>query len=79
LIERWTSLWPFAPAVTIISFGTDTYAHDPLGDFALTTAGYAAIGRRVARSLKRLVVLQEGGYYLPDLRENVRQFLRGLT
>jgi len=27
----------------------------------------------------RLVILQEGGYYLPDLGENARQWLRGAS
>ena len=67
----------FAPSVLVVSLGIDTYAHDPLGDFALTTPVYAACGRRVASIAESLVVLQEGGYYLPDLGENVRQFLLG--
>jgi acetoin utilization deacetylase AcuC-like enzyme len=69
----------FAPSLTIVSLGVDTYVDDPLGDFALTTAGYRAIGALVGRALKRFVVLQEGGYYLPDIGENVYQFLRGLA
>jgi acetoin utilization deacetylase AcuC-like enzyme len=67
----------FRPSVTIVSLGMDTYGHDPLGDFDLTTEVYAACGRRVAEASQRLVILQEGGYYLPDLGENVRQFLSG--
>jgi acetoin utilization deacetylase AcuC-like enzyme len=66
----------FAPAITIVSLGLDTYVHDPLGDFALTTQAYAECGRRVTAAAGRLVILQEGGYYLPDLGENVREFLR---
>ena len=58
--------------------GIDTYSRDPLGDFALTTEAYSACGGRVAQALDRLVILQEGGYYLPDLGENVRQWLRGV-
>lgn len=67
----------YAPAVTIVSLGIDTYMHDPLGDFALTTAAYAECGRRLAAVASTMVVLQEGGYYLPDLGQNVRQFLLG--
>jgi acetoin utilization deacetylase AcuC-like enzyme len=67
----------FAPAITIVSLGMDTYAQDPLGDFGLTTPVYAECGRRVAAAGASLVVLQEGGYYLPDLGENVRQWLLG--
>jgi acetoin utilization deacetylase AcuC-like enzyme len=66
----------FAPAMTIVSLGIDTYVHDPLGAFALTTPVYRECGRRVA-ALPGLVVLQEGGYHLPDLGTNVREFLLG--
>jgi acetoin utilization deacetylase AcuC-like enzyme len=67
----------YAPTLTIVSLGIDTYCHDPLGDFALTTPVYRECGRRVAAASGRTVVLQEGGYYLPDLGENVREFLLG--
>ena len=66
----------FAPAITIVSLGLDTYVHDPLGDFTLTTPVYRECGKRVA-DLPGLIILQEGGYYLPDLGTNVREFLLG--
>jgi acetoin utilization deacetylase AcuC-like enzyme len=71
-------LQPRAAGVTIVSLGIDTYVHDPLGDFALTTAAYAECGRRLNAVGTNVLVLQEGGYYLPDLGENVRQFLLAL-
>ncbi len=61
----------------VVSLGLDTYGLDPICDFTLTTPGYHAIGRRVAATGARLVVLQEGGYYLPDLGANARSWLRG--
>jgi acetoin utilization deacetylase AcuC-like enzyme len=67
----------YAPEMTIVSLGMDTYARDPLGDFALTTPVYAECGRRVSALGQKLIILQEGGYYLPDLGDNVRQFLLG--
>ena len=63
--------------VVVVSLGIDTFELDPLCDFALTTPGYHEMGRRVAATGARLVVLQEGGYHLPDLGGNVRQWLRG--
>jgi acetoin utilization deacetylase AcuC-like enzyme len=71
------ALIAFTPVATVVSLGMDTYARDPLGDFSLTTSVYYELGRRVGSAASRLVILQEGGYYLPDLGENVRQFLRG--
>jgi acetoin utilization deacetylase AcuC-like enzyme len=64
-------------SVLIVSLGLDTYHLDPIGDLALTTAGYHEMGRRVAALGRRLVILQEGGYYLPALGENARAWLRG--
>jgi acetoin utilization deacetylase AcuC-like enzyme len=61
----------------VVSLGIDTYGQDPIGDLALTTPVYHEVGRRVAASGRRLVILQEGGYYVPALGENVRQWLRG--
>ena len=43
----------------------------------ITTQGYAEMGRRVAASGRRMVILQEGGYFVPKLGENVVAWLRG--
>ncbi len=63
--------------IVIVSLGIDTYRHDQLGDFALTAAAYREAGRRVAAGAERLLAVQEGGYFVPDLGDNVRQWLRG--
>ena len=60
-----------------MSLGFDTFGQDPIGDFALTTAVYHEMGRRVTALGRRLIILQEGGYYRPALGENARAFLRG--
>jgi acetoin utilization deacetylase AcuC-like enzyme len=64
-------------SVIVVSLGFDTYGHDPIGDFALTTDVYHEVGRRVAALGRRLVILQEGGYHRPSLGENARTWLRG--
>jgi acetoin utilization deacetylase AcuC-like enzyme len=64
-------------SIIVVSLGFDTYGLDPIGDFALTTAVYHEIGRRVAATDRRLVILQEGGYHRPSLGENARAWLRG--
>ncbi len=64
-------------SVVVVSLGFDTYGLDPLGDFALTTAVYHQVGRRVAATGRRLVLLQEGGYHRPTLGLNARAWLRG--
>jgi acetoin utilization deacetylase AcuC-like enzyme len=64
-------------SIVVVSLGFDTYRDDPIGDFALTRAGYAEAGRRVASLGRRLVILQEGGYHLPSLGRNAVAWLNG--
>jgi acetoin utilization deacetylase AcuC-like enzyme len=68
----------FGGGVVVVSLGIDTYEKDPICDLALTTEAYAEVGRRVGALGRRTIVLQEGGYYVPDLGENVRRWLVGL-
>jgi acetoin utilization deacetylase AcuC-like enzyme len=62
-------------SILVVSLGFDTYHRDPIGDLALTTEGYAEMGRRVAALGRRLVILQEGGYHVGDLGANARAWL----
>jgi acetoin utilization deacetylase AcuC-like enzyme len=64
-------------SIIVVSLGFDSYGLDPIGDFALTTDAYHEVGRRVAATGRRLVILQEGGYHRPSLGENARAWLRG--
>jgi acetoin utilization deacetylase AcuC-like enzyme len=67
----------FGGSTVVVSLGFDTHAQDPLGDFALSTEGYYAMGRRIAALGRRLVILQEGGYHLPELGASAVAWLRG--
>jgi acetoin utilization deacetylase AcuC-like enzyme len=64
-------------SVVVVSLGFDTYERDPIGDLALTTEGYHEMGRRVGSLGRPLVILQEGGYYIPALGANAVAWLRG--
>jgi acetoin utilization deacetylase AcuC-like enzyme len=66
-------------SIVVVSLGFDTYERDPIGDLALTTAGYHEMGRRVGTLGRPLVILQEGGYYVPDLGANAVAWLRGAS
>jgi acetoin utilization deacetylase AcuC-like enzyme len=68
----------FGDAALVVSLGMDTYELDPICDLALTTAGYAEIGSKVAMLGRPTVVLQEGGYHVADLGANVCAWLDGL-
>jgi acetoin utilization deacetylase AcuC-like enzyme len=72
------ALAAFGEGVVVVSLGIDTYGRDPICDLALTTEAYHEAGRRVAALARRVVVLQEGGYFVPHLGENVRNWLLGL-
>jgi acetoin utilization deacetylase AcuC-like enzyme len=67
----------FAGGILVVSLGMDTFGEDPIGDFALTTLAYHEAGRMVAATGRRLLIVQEGGYDIAHLGENVRQWLRG--
>ena len=76
LLEDLTS---FDPRWLIVSAGFDTYVHDPVGTFQVTTSGFSEIGRQVCALNKPTLVVQEGGYHVPDLGPNVVAFLSGLV
>ena len=67
----------FHAATLVVSLGVDMYKDDPTGDLALTLPAFHESGRRVAQLGRQTVILQEGGYALPRLGENVRQWLLG--
>jgi len=64
-------------SIVVVSLGFDTYEQDPIGDLGLTTAGYGEMGAHVGALGRRLVILQEGGYYRPALGRNAVSWLRG--
>jgi acetoin utilization deacetylase AcuC-like enzyme len=69
----------FDPRWLVISAGCDTYIDDPIGTFQLTAAGFDEIGRRIRALNISTLVVQEGGYCVPDLGRNVVAFLKGLA
>lgn len=67
----------FEPGMLIVSFGADTYAGDPIANFALQTADYAVLGGDIAKAGMPTVVLTEGGYAVEMLGTNLASFLSG--
>ena len=63
----------------VVSLGVDTYQHDPLGTFALTTSDFTLAAERVVELGLRTVIVQEGGYAGDALGDNVAAFLEPLT
>jgi acetoin utilization deacetylase AcuC-like enzyme len=69
----------FGPDLVIVSLGVDTYHNDPISDLAISAEGFRRQGELVARLALPTVVLQEGGYDVAAIGDNVRQFLLGLA
>ncbi|HBM42770.1 MAG TPA: acetylpolyamine amidohydrolase, partial [Halomonas sp.] len=57
----------FEPDALVLALGFDIYERDPQAKVAVSTAGFAELGRRVAELNVPTLVVQEGGYYLEGL------------
>lgn len=79
LEQALTLIADFAPGNLVVSAGFDTFGGDPIADFALTAAAYPAIGRRIAALGLPTLIVQEGGYAVAALGENVVGLLRGFA
>lgn len=69
----------FGAELLVVSLGVDTYVDDPISDLAVTTDGFERQGRLIGELALPTVVVQEGGYDLVTLGDNVRAFLAGLA
>ncbi len=67
----------YDPAYLVVSTGMDIYAGDPLGDFAITRQGIHRIGQAIARLRLPTMLIQEGGYQVDELGNNVVALLSG--
>ncbi len=57
----------FDPASVVVSLGLDVAAEDPLGQLEVTDDGLARAGALLGRLQRPTVLVQEGGYALPEL------------
>jgi acetoin utilization deacetylase AcuC-like enzyme len=67
----------FDPQVLVIALGLDPHEDDPLHGLAITTDGFAEIGRALAQLDLPTVLVQEGGYLQDALGDNLSSFLTG--
>jgi acetoin utilization deacetylase AcuC-like enzyme len=68
----------YVPDILIVSLGTNVVEGDPGGSFHLAGESLRRIGARLSEAGIPLVVVQEGGYNLAALGEQVVTFFRGL-
>lgn len=59
----------------VIALGVDTYVDDPLGTFTLTTDDYRHLATPLAALALPTVIVQEGGYAVGPIGDNVAAFL----
>jgi acetoin utilization deacetylase AcuC-like enzyme len=74
-----SAIGAFGPSVVVVSLGLDTFVTDPICDFSITAEGFERCGRAVGSLGLPTVVVQEGGYDVDMLGENVRRWLTGLA
>lgn len=67
----------YRPQYLVVSAGFDTFIDDPLGDFALSSAVFHSIGVRLASLALPTLIVQEGGYAIAALGDNVVRLLQG--
>ncbi|OYU40846.1 MAG: acetylpolyamine amidohydrolase [Pseudorhodobacter sp. PARRP1] len=60
----------------VLALGLDAFEGDPFAGLAVTTPGFAAIGRAVQAMGLPTVIVQEGGYLCPQLGDNLQAVLQ---
>ena len=65
----------FGADCLVVALGLDAHVSDPFRALGITTQGFAALGRRLARYDTPVVLVQEGGYLSDALSENLAAVL----
>jgi acetoin utilization deacetylase AcuC-like enzyme len=61
----------FAPQALVVSLGVDIFEGDPISQFRLVAADFPRLGARIAALGLPTVLVQEGGYAVAEIGENV--------
>ncbi len=77
LDEALQSIRSFAPGALVVALGLDAFAGDPFRGFAISTAGFGRIAKRIAALALPTILVQEGGYLCDALGDNLASFLNG--
>jgi acetoin utilization deacetylase AcuC-like enzyme len=59
----------------VLALGLDAFIGDPFAGLAVTTDGFARIGRAVRSLGLPTLIVQEGGYLCPELGDNLAAVL----
>jgi acetoin utilization deacetylase AcuC-like enzyme len=66
-----------APDAVVVSLGVDTYEHDPISSFALTSDDFSRLGARLAGLGRPTLFVMEGGYAVEAIGVNTVNVLTG--
>ncbi|MFM2354456.1 MAG: hypothetical protein RLZZ528_192 [Pseudomonadota bacterium] len=69
----------FGADTLVLALGLDAFEGDPFAGLAVTTPGFAEIGRMVASARLPTVIVQEGGYLCPELGDNLEAVLQAFA
>lgn len=69
----------FSPKYLVVSLGFDIMRGDPTGSFGLTVSGMRQIGHRLGQLGYPVLIVQEGGYSVRNLRLGSHSFFLGLA
>lgn len=63
----------------VLSFGADTFEHDPISNFRISRDDFPALSADISRLGLPTVILMEGGYNVAELGDNVAAFIQGFV
>ncbi|MCP4064537.1 MAG: histone deacetylase family protein, partial [Gammaproteobacteria bacterium] len=79
LDEALAAIKLFQPDALILALGFDIYKNDPQAKVSVSSEGFCKLSTHVRQLGLPTLVVQEGGYDLEALSENVQQFFKGLA
>lgn len=79
LVQALSTIKRFGPDYLVLSLGFDIMAGDPTGTFNVSARGMYRIGKLLAETGLPILVVQEGGYSLRNLRLGATEFFKGIT
>lgn len=69
----------FQPDALILPLGFDIYKDDPQAKVSVSSEGFCRLGSHMRQLGLPTLIVQEGGYDLDTLSENVQQFFKGMV
>jgi len=69
----------YDPWAVVVALGLDTIAPDPCGAFRVTAEAFTEVAEILASLRKPLLIVQEGGYNLRNLRAGITSLFAGLA